>query len=78
MIWVFAAIEGEQDEIGVRDGVFDLVLNVGLELVVWVLETGGIDEDIAVVDTTHDVVASGTRFARNNSRRLVNEAIKEA
>ena len=78
VIWVFAAIEGEQDKVGVCDGVFDLVLNVGLELVVWVLETGGIDEDIAIANATHDVVASSTRFARNNSRRLVNEAIKEA
>ena len=78
VIWVFAAIEGEQDEIGVRDGVFDLVLNVGLELVVWVLETGGINEDVAIIDAAHDVIASGTRFARNNSRRLVDEAIKEA
>ena len=78
VIWVFATIEGKQDEVGVCDGVFDLVLNMSFELIVWVFETGGIDEDIAVVDAAYDVIASGTRFARNNSRRFMNEAIKEA
>ena len=78
MIWIFATIEREQDEVGVRDGVLDLVLDMSLELIVWVFETGGIDENVAVVNAAYDVIASGARFARNNSRRLVNEAIKEA
>lgn len=78
MVWVFAAIESEQNKVGVRDGVFDLFLNMSFEFVVWILKTGGIDEDIAVVDFAHDVIAGSTGFACNNSSRLMDEAIKDA
>ena len=78
MVWIFATIESEQNKISVCDGVFDLILNMSLKFVVRVLEAGSVDEDIAIVDFAHNVVTSSTGFACNNSRRLVNEAIKDA
>jgi hypothetical protein len=78
VVWIFAAIESKKNEVGAGDGVFDLVLDMSFKFIVWVFEAGSIDEDVLVVDFTNDIIASSTSFARNDSGRLVDEAIKEA
>ena len=78
VVWIFAAIEREQDKVGAFDGVIDLILDVSFKFVIWIFETSSINEKVAIVDFGDDVVASSTRFARNNSLLTTSEAIEEA
>lgn len=78
MVWVFAAIEREQDKVSAFDGVIDLILDVSFKFVIWIFETSSINEKVAIVDFGDDVVSRSTRFARNNSLLTTSEAIEEA
>ncbi len=78
MVWVFAAIEREQNEVGTFDGVIDLILDVSFKFVIWIFETSSVNEKVAIVDFGDDVVACSTRFARNNSLLTTSEAVEEA
>ena len=77
MIWIFCRIHRDQNHIGRVYGIVDLVLDMRLEFVLCFLETGGVDKDVLVLYFADDVIAGSTCFARNNSLRLANKAIKE-
>lgn len=78
VVWIFTAIEREQDKVGAFDGVVDLILDVSFKFVVWIFETSSVNEKVAIVDFGDDVVARSTRFACNNSLLTTSEAIEEA
>ena len=77
MVWIFAAIEREQDKVGAFDGVIDLILDVSFKFVIWIFETSSVNEKVTIVDFGDDVVARSTRFACNNSLLTTSEAIEE-
>lgn len=77
VVWIFAAIEREQDKVGAFDGVIDLILDVSFKFVIWIFETSSVNEKVAIVDFGDDIVARSTRFARNNSLLATSEAIEE-
>ena len=78
MVWIFAAIERKQNEVGAFDGVIDLILDVSFKFVIWIFEASSVNEKVTIVDFGDDVVARSTRFARNNSLLTTSEAIEEA
>lgn len=78
LAWIFATVERKENHVGIGDRVIDLILNASLEFVVRIFKAGGIDKKILVFDGADNVVARSALFARNNSLRFANEAIKEA
>ena len=78
VVWIFTAIEREQNKVGAFNGVIDLILDVSFKIIVWIFKAGGVDKEIAIVDFSDDIVARSTRFARNNSLLTTSEAIEEA
>ena len=78
VVWIFAAIECEQDKVGAFDGVIDLILDVSFKFVIWIFETSSVNEKVTIVDFGDDIIARSTRFARNNSLLTTSEAIEEA
>lgn len=55
-----------------------MVLDVGFKVVVRIFQAGGIDKEEAVVDTSHDIIASRSLLAGNDSDIFMRKAIQKA
>ena len=77
IVGIFGAIKRKQDEIGRIDCIGNLVLDASLKIVIGVFQTGGINQQKALVNACHDVVASGSLFASDDSDVFARKTVQK-